>query len=372
MIQARKPIFNIHYGKFIKPLEKKVTKHGRFRDHFGKGSPDEIANRISKLSLKWQYKTEGDHTTFDAHITKELLELTHKYYAACYNNNAELKRLSKRTIINKCRSRHGDKYTVEGSRMSGDVDTSFGNSIINIAILSELMYRLGINGEYIVNGDDFILFTNKPVNIRMAEAILRTMNMETKMKESTENIHNVEFCQTKLVLTAEGRYTTMKHIRKTVEKFGMTFVTTRNYWIYVLENAHGMWMMNKTTPLGLLFKHIYFKMIELNMVPHAQELITKHRKLEYEYLEKAFIYFIKLSRKDTAMNEDYQETTVSMITADEDIMDLTEIEQHLMSRIIKLYKQYPQLSTKQLLSMPYNRNLFIDHNTKTKPYFIDN
>lgn len=372
MIQARKPIFNIHYGKYIKPLEIKVTKHGRFKHHFGKGSPDQIADRIAKLSLKWQYKTEGDHTTFDAHITPELLKLTHKFYAACYNNNSELRRLSKRTIINKCRSRHGDKYTVKGSRMSGDVDTSFGNSIINIAILSELLFRLGLKGEFIVNGDDFILFTNKPVNIKMAEAILRTMNMETKMKESTLNIHNVEFCQTKLVLTAEGRYTTMKHIRKTIEKFGMTFVSTRNYWIYVLENAHGMWMMNKTTPLGLVFKHIYFKMIELDMVPNAQELINKHKRLEYEYLEKAFIYFIKLARKDKALDEQYLEITVSMITADEDIMVIDELEQQLMRRIINLYKKYPLLSTKQLLTMPYNRNLYIDHNTKTTPYFISN
>lgn len=43
--------------------------------------------------------------------------------------------------------------------MSGDVDTSFGNSIINYAILKEVIRILGLKGDAIVNGDDSLIFT---------------------------------------------------------------------------------------------------------------------------------------------------------------------------------------------------------------------
>lgn len=105
MIQARHISFNIQYGKYIKPLEQYVTKKHKLALHFGKGTPNEIAERIYKLSNKWNYKTEGDHSTFDAHITKEMLQLTHKYYQACFGGDSFLSKLSKRTINNTCKSR---------------------------------------------------------------------------------------------------------------------------------------------------------------------------------------------------------------------------------------------------------------------------
>jgi hypothetical protein len=45
--------------------------------------------------------------------------------------------------------------------MSGDVDTSFGNSLINYYILISLLKELNVVGDAIVNGDDFIIFTTR-------------------------------------------------------------------------------------------------------------------------------------------------------------------------------------------------------------------
>jgi hypothetical protein len=57
--------------------------------------------------------------------------------------------------IHKCRS------FITRQQMPGDVDTSFGNSLIKYYILISLLNELNIVGDAIVNGDDFILFTTR-------------------------------------------------------------------------------------------------------------------------------------------------------------------------------------------------------------------
>lgn len=367
MIQARHISFNLQYGRYIKPLELRITKNFRLQHHFGKGTPNQIAEKIWKLSNKWLYKTEGDHSTFDAHVTIEMLKLTHTYYQACYMGNAELNRLSKRTIVNKCKSRKGDRYKVKGTRMSGDVDTAFGNSIINIAILKELMSQLNIKGEVIVNGDDFILFTNKPVPIIEAQRILRTMNMDTKMKESTTCIHTVEFCMNKLVLSATGQPVLLKDIKKTFGKFGMTFTQVDNYRRYLMENLHGNWMMMKTTPLGICFKRLYYKTLQLeqNVIGNTKvlELESQHKRLEYKYLERNIKHNIKEALEDKEI--DNNEITLSMILAFEESIELPAFEFRLYNRIKFFYTKYTNIGTKHLPQIPHNNLIVIDHNTKT-------
>lgn len=368
MIQARRPIFNIMYGKYIKPLEIIVTKHHKLKRHFGKGTQNEIAERISTMSNKWEWKTEGDHKTFDAHVTKEMLLLSHKYYKACYGtNHVDLNWLTKQTLRNTCKTRHGDRYKVKGTRMSGDVDTSFGNSIINIAIIKELMQQLNVKGEVIVNGDDFIMFTNKPIDIDKSQKILRTMNMETDMKPSTRNIHTVEFCSNKLVITSEGNYTLYKNIETIFAKFGMTNAQVDLYRNYILECLHGNWKMMKTNPIGLAFKEIYYRTLELEReinMKNINQIIDRHKNYDYKYLERSFIYQLRESRRDKETTSN--EITISMYMAYEESFDLTEYKNMLFNRIKTIYRICPNMSTHILKTLPYKQHLIVNHNCMTR------
>lgn len=154
MIQARDTSFNIMYGRFIKPLELRVTKYAKNKKNFGKGNYDEVARRIMQHRNKWKYYTEIDHKTFDAHVTVDMLKLTHRFYIHCYpDHERELRLLANKTLTNKCRSRNNDKYVVKGTRMSGDVDTAFGNSLLNYGILKEALSMMNMRCDAIVNGD---------------------------------------------------------------------------------------------------------------------------------------------------------------------------------------------------------------------------
>ncbi|CAG4973930.1 unnamed protein product [Colias eurytheme] len=97
MIQGRDIRFNVEYGRYIKPLEIRLTKKSAYRHNFGKGDYDEIAARIAKLDKKYLYKTEADHKTFDAYVTPEHLKLTHTFYSACYKQLRTIARLGRET-----------------------------------------------------------------------------------------------------------------------------------------------------------------------------------------------------------------------------------------------------------------------------------
>lgn len=261
MIQARHITFNIEYGRYIKPLEHFITKKHWNKTNFGKGDYDELGSRIHKLARKYKYYTECDHSTFGAHVTKEHLRLTHKFYQSCYRHDATLRKLSAKTLRNNCISRQGDKYKVKGTRMSGDVDTSFGNSLINYAILKQLLVELSLDGDVIVNGDDSIIFSNSPIQISRAIEILRTYNMETEIKSSVTNIHDVEFCRCKVILNDLGKYTMMINPKRLEDIYGMTYRQVNSYVSYLVETAFCVAAINKANPVGNIWLNCTKKII---------------------------------------------------------------------------------------------------------------
>lgn len=249
LIQARHPTFNIAYGRYIKPLEIKITKIHKNKIHFGKGNYDEIARRITVLAHKYKYYTELDHDSFDSRVTEEMLRLTHRFYKECYDDHYELSRLCNLTIDNKIHTRDGLKWKTHATRMSGDVDTSLGNSLINYAILKECLYLMGNKGEVIVNGDDSIIFTNQPVDRDLLVDILREFNMVSKVpKPSTTCIHQVEFCRTKLVYKSTGQPTMMFDPTRMINIFGMTH-SQQDYQVYLPQLFTATTKLNNNTPV---------------------------------------------------------------------------------------------------------------------------
>lgn len=248
LIQARHPSFNIMYGRYIKPLENYVTKSGPFHYNFGKGNYDQIALKIQKLKRKYKFFTELDHDSFDSRVTQQMLTLTHKFYQACYFHSKELRNLSKQTLVNRCIDRHGQKYVVHGTRMSGDVDTSFGNCLINYAILKQVLKEMSIDGDIIVNGDDSIIFTNQALDIELTQKILLKYNMESKMQPSHQNIHRVDFCRTRFVYRSSGTPTMMFDQSRLYKTFGMTFRLLSNYRQYIKELTFCHMCINQNVP----------------------------------------------------------------------------------------------------------------------------
>nr|QZZ63351.1 hypothetical protein [Leuven Tombus-like virus 1] len=247
LIQARHPTFNIEYGRYIKPLERALKDDV----HFGKGCYDNIANKIYRMSKKYRYYTECDHSTFDARVTPEMLRLTHRFYLSCFQNDPELHKLCERTVNNRCKTRNGEKYRFRGSRMSGDVDTSFGNSLLNYHILTAALRACGYTADVVVNGDDSVIFTNVPINRPVLAAKLLCYNMVSVILPSVTSIHNVEFCRTKLILHPDGHPTMMFDPNRLKMIYGMTYrpYPFHIYEKYLMQVHHANYMINLNSPI---------------------------------------------------------------------------------------------------------------------------
>lgn len=288
LIQARHPSFNIEYGKYIKPLEQFITKYHHRHYNFGKGSYDETARRIRFLSQRYAYYTEGDHSTFDSHVTVEMLRLCHTFYLSCYKHDPALVQLVRQTIRNNCKTRNGDRYTVYGTRMSGDVDTSLGNSLVNYAILKHLLDVLNIDGDVIVNGDDSIIFSAAPIPVNIATLYMRKFNMETKFKESVVSIHQVEFCKSKYIINSDGHPTMMMDPNRIINIFGMTHRDVP-YQEYLCEVLLATASIHKANNIGLIIS----KAVELLRnditidIKYRNKLMSGNFKyLEYKMIRK--------------------------------------------------------------------------------------
>ena len=283
LIQAYDPMFNIKFGRHIKALEHKTISHKKIGKHFGKGTTELISNKILYFSKKYKWYTEGDHKSFDAHVTDEQNAATHRSYAACTQHDKELQKMAKKTRVNKCMSQSGDRYKIKGTVMSGSPDTSFKNCKINLAILDRTIavYRLTnplFRGEAIVNGDDFIIFSNYAIDIKLFASLLRCCNMECELLPSTNVITNVSFCGSKLCICENGQSLLIHDFTKVLDTFGMTHRVNVDRERYLNDLAICFAYMHAHEPIGHAFSTAFNIKITPNNIPIPN---TVEDKLQY-------------------------------------------------------------------------------------------
>lgn len=350
LIQARDLTFNIEYGRYIKPIENKLAG----KRNFGKGNYDTVGNKIAKFLKQYTYYTEADHSTFDAYVTKEHLKLTHQFYQSCYYHNKELQHLSKQTLQNKCKSKQGDSYKIHGTRMSGDVDTSLGNSLINYACIKQMLKDLNLKGDCIVNGDDSIIFTNKPIDIEKAKISFATLNLNTKILPSQTRIENVEFCRAKCVLNGNGQWTLMMNPNRIFGILGMTYKCIRSYQKYVLEILAATAIINKNTHVGKMFANL------VGSLTFNSFDINNH---EFKFLDDALKR--TLTRERTNVADICGNFTNSSLYAFPDAMLEFEFKiKRLRTRVAQLLRM-PSIGTVDLNNGPICYVTHIDHDLQT-------
>jgi hypothetical protein len=367
MIQARDISFNIEYGRYIKPIEESLYS----KIQIGKGTNLSMANKIHKLSKSFLYYTECDHVAFDAHVTSEMLKLTHTFYQSCYFHNLELRKLSKKTLNNNCRTRDGIKYRISGTRMSGDVDTSLGNSLINYAILKQCVTELCGKCEIIVNGDDSIIFTNRKIDTVKLMELLKTYNMESKVMESVTNIHKVEFCRQKIVINSKGKPTLMINPSRINTIYGMTYKQQRDYLEYLRQVCVCNIAINITNPLAQYWSNIYkeafdkplllaelitFEYIELRTKLTAVKELTTTNISDYDSGELNQTTYCAWGNLDFLVNDKYK-----IINKIKKINNLIKnIENPINGK-----KQF-KINTEMLKYFPVNFTIHVNHNSRSQ------
>lgn len=205
-IQYRSPEFNLCMMKFTRKLEENYN-----RMLFGvvsglrpivKGLNNEQRAELLLEKLSWFERPkfiEVDHSAFDSTISEHHLKTTHRKYRKVFGRRC--KWIFSQQIDNRGRTRHGIKYRVRGTRMSGDADTALGNCIVNCDAITGVLWKSGIEKyDMIVDGDDSVIVVEHDAVVDYG--LFKQLGLETKYQEKTK-LAEVDFCQSRMIFRPE-------------------------------------------------------------------------------------------------------------------------------------------------------------------------
>lgn len=170
-----------------------------------------------------------DHSRFDAHVNAQLLREEHRLYLYCRRWHPELAQLLRWQTRNQGRSKGGIRYKMKAKRMSGDINTGLGNTVLNLCMILGWLDFAGISKHRIIlDGDDSVVIVERADYVRQAagsiEAFMLKLGMETEVEVKTD-IWKVDFCQSRPVIlpTADGpRPVFVRNPMKVVTTMGRT------------------------------------------------------------------------------------------------------------------------------------------------------
>lgn len=214
VIQPRGQRYNIEVGRYLKPLEPRLMK--AIDKLWGectaiKGYTVEKVGRIfeSKASKFANPCFVGlDASRFDQHCSRQALEWEHSVYNNIFRD-PYLKELLEWQLVNRGTAFTPDgklKYTVEGCRMSGDMNTSMGNYLIMSCLIYQFCHDVGLTASLANCGDDCVLFLEKEDlgKLKTLPAWFIKMGYSMKVEKPVYCLEEVEFCQMHPVLTSRG------------------------------------------------------------------------------------------------------------------------------------------------------------------------
>jgi hypothetical protein len=196
-----------------------------------------------------------DASKFDAHVSAEFLQMVRRFYVSICEYSGQARYVSymwQNTIKNYGVTRHGIKYSTWATRMSGDMDTGLGNSLIMYVALRCYLDAVGITKYAMsINGDDSVIFIERE-QLAKARDISIFKSMGFKMKfEVAMSFQNMEFCQCRMVDTdygwtlARSPHRILTRIGWSVNKFGKDRIRD-----YALSLGMGECAVSYGVPIG--------------------------------------------------------------------------------------------------------------------------
>lgn len=230
LIQARSPRFGVVISRYIKSPERQLYRYEgtdtRSRSRLiAKGLNSQQRGALARY--KWNSFKEPvvmsiDLSRFDQHVSKELLQVEHEFYELL-TPYKELHEILKWQINNKCTTRSGVKYTANGRRMSGDMNTALGNCILMIAMTTAFVRNLGFGTESVPydlldDGDDCLIFIERKDIHKIKQNITNfylSVGHEVKVENIAYHFEDIEFCQAHPVMVS-GKWKFVQNPFKTL------------------------------------------------------------------------------------------------------------------------------------------------------------
>ncbi len=217
LIQPRDPRYNVEVGRYLRPLEKPVYRA------IAKvwGGPTVLklnaAQQARELRSMWDSFEQPvavglDASRFDQHVSADALRWEHSVYRHAFSGDdrAELDRLLSWQVHNEGRAYTPTakiKYSVEGARMSGDMNTSLGNCLIMSGMVWTYCQERGLRARLGNNGDDCVVVMERRDLTRFLDGLdswFNDMGFTMAVEDPVYTFEHIEFCQTRPVWTPEG------------------------------------------------------------------------------------------------------------------------------------------------------------------------
>lgn len=240
IINPRSPRYNLTLGKFLKTNEKKFyyainCVWESVSDHTViKGLNVREAGQV--LRTKWDrfHKPVAiglDAVKFDMHVSVDGLKYEHSHYNEVFNSTL-LRKLLLWQLYNKGVAYCSDgtvSFKVNGTRCSGDLNTSLGNCILMCSILYALCEELQIVAELANNGDDCVLIMESHDLAKFTQVVVqffKRAGFRLTVEEPVYVFEQIEFCQSHPVDL--GGWTMVRNVRTCLIKDPICLIPVHN------------------------------------------------------------------------------------------------------------------------------------------------
>lgn len=215
IIQPRTPEYTLELARYLKHIEKPVFR--AIAKMFGGPTVIKGYNSIQSATLvreMWDSFEDPvavglDATKFDMHVTRQALEFEHSVYNGIYRK-PKLARLLRRQLHNSGVAYAQDgrvKFSIEGTRSSGDINTALGNCIIMCSLIHTWLRRTGVSARLANNGDDCVVVMERSQLVQFTGGLenwFQGKGFRMKVETPVDRFERIEFCQTRPVMCGDG------------------------------------------------------------------------------------------------------------------------------------------------------------------------
>lgn len=211
VIQPRTREYNVSVGRYLRHLEHPIY-HAIARVY---GAPtvmkgynsEQVARHLRSHweSIRNPVAVGLDASRFDQHVSVPMLTWEHQRYLAFYRGHyrRELAKLLKWQLTNSGTVRCPDgklKYTVSGTRCSGDMNTALGNCLLMCAMVWSYCRTMGVQKFRLVNnGDDCVLIVGREDVRQVVDGLpgyFAALGFVMKVEKPVDVFEQISFCQT--------------------------------------------------------------------------------------------------------------------------------------------------------------------------------
>lgn len=286
VIQPRTPEYTLELARYLKHLEKPAYK--AIASLFG--GPTVIkgcnsATSATHLKGMWDSFSDPvavglDATKFDMHVSSTALRFEHSVYNGVYRRS-KLARLLSQQEINYGRAYAQDgnvRFTIEGTRSSGDINTALGNCIIMCALIHTRAKSAGVKLRLANNGDDCVVFMEREDLNKFTGGLVEWFEgkgFRMKVETPVDTFERLEFCQSHPVECDDG-WRMVRNVETCLHKDAICLMPVGSekdikYWMGAVGEC------GRASSTGVPILEAYYRMFERAGLKPSTAYMTRYK-----------------------------------------------------------------------------------------------